>query len=87
MINSSPSIVDLNEDGQVEIIVGSTDKQLYVFNAAGKLKWTYATGDMIFSSPFVADIDPGRAGKEIAFGSGDGYFYLLSRMDSCYGNR
>ena len=77
--NSSPSIVDINGDGQVEIVVGSTDKLLYVFNAAGKLQWTYATDDMVFSSPFVADIDPSSAGKEIAFGSGDGYFYLLSK--------
>jgi hypothetical protein len=79
VINSSPSIVDINDDGQVEIIVGSTDKQLYVFNSTGQLQWAYATGDMVLSSPFVADIDPGNAGLEIAFGSGDGYFYLLSQ--------
>jgi len=79
VINSSPSISDLNEDGLAEIIVGSTDKNLYVFDASGNLKWTYATDDMVLSSPYVADIDANTAGKEIAFGSGDGYFYLLSQ--------
>jgi LruC domain-containing protein len=77
VINSSPRIADLNNDGQVEVIVGSTDKMLYVFDAAGKVKWTFSTGDMILSTPYVADMDASSAGLEIAFGSGDGYFYLL----------
>jgi hypothetical protein len=34
---------------------------------------------MILSSPIAAEIDANTAGKEIAFGSGDGYFYLLSQ--------
>ncbi|NCF69284.1 MAG: LruC domain-containing protein [Chloroflexi bacterium] len=78
VINSSPTIIDLDQNGQVEIIVGSTDKQLYVFAASGILKWTFPTDDMILSSPVAAEIDADTAGKEIAFGSGDGYFYVLS---------
>jgi LruC domain-containing protein len=77
VINSSPRIADLDKNGQVEIIVGSTDKKLHVFNASGNLEWSFTTGDLILSTPSVADIDRAHPGLEIAFGSGDGYFYLL----------
>lgn len=79
IINSSPRIADLDGMGGLEIIVGSTDKQLYVFNSNGTQRWTFATNDMILSSPLVADIDPSKAGQEIAFGSGDSYVYLLDQ--------
>ena len=77
VINSSPQIADLDGNGTLEIIVGSTDKNLYVLNNDGTLRWTYMTGDMILSTPSVADIDPSVEGLEIAFGSGDSYVYLL----------
>jgi LruC domain-containing protein len=77
IINSSPTIANLDGIGGPEIVVGSTDKKLYVFNWDGSLRWSYQTGDMILSSPEVADIDPSIAGLEIAVGSGDSYIYLL----------
>ncbi|MDM8518552.1 DUF4842 domain-containing protein [Anaerolineales bacterium HSG6] len=83
VINSSPRVADLDGDGSLEIVVGSTDKNLYVLNSNGSLRWTYPTGDMIFSTPAVADFDVASAGLEIAFGSGDSYVYLLDSM----GNR
>ncbi len=67
--NSSPTIADIDGNGTLEIVVGSQDKKLYVFNADGSLKWAFETADPIFGQPIVADIDPTRTGLEIAFGS------------------
>jgi LruC domain-containing protein/uncharacterized repeat protein (TIGR01451 family) len=75
--NSSPRIADVDGNGSMEIVVGSTDKHLYVFNNDGSLRWKYATGDMILGAPVVAEIDPNRPGLEIGVGSGDGLFYLF----------
>jgi LruC domain-containing protein len=79
IINSSPKIANLDGNGRPEIVVGSTDKKLYVLNWDGSTRWTYETGDMIFSSPEVADIDPSISGLEIVFGSGDSYVYHLDQ--------
>ncbi len=67
--NSSPTIADIDGNGSLEIVVGSQDKKLYVFNQDGSLKWTFESADPIFGQPIVADIDPANAGMEIAFGS------------------
>lgn len=77
VINSSPRIADIDGDGQVEIVIGSTDRKVYAFNGDGSVQWIFGTGDMVFSTPVVADIDPAAAGLETAFGSGDSYFYVL----------
>jgi len=79
VINSSPIIADLDGSGGPEIIVGSYDKGLYAYHSDGSLAWRFATGDVILSSPAVADIDPGRPGMEVVFGSGDSYVYLLDK--------
>jgi len=78
VINSSPRIVDLDGDGTLEIVVGSTDKKVYAFNGNGSVRWTYQTGDMVLSTPAVADIDPASPGLETVVGSGDSYVYLLN---------
>ena len=77
ILNSSPRLADLNGDGSLEIVVGSTNGTLYVFGADGSSRWTFVTGDMVLATPAVADFEPGRPGLEIAIGSGDGYVYLL----------
>ena len=77
VINSSPIIVDLDDDGELEIIVGAFDKKLYAFDKAGNQLWTFETGDVIMSSPRVANIDTASDGNEVIIGSGDTYIYLL----------
>ena len=82
VINSSPRIVDLDGNGTPEIVVGSTDKKVYAFNGNGSVRWTYQTGDMVLSTPAVADIDPSSPGLETVVGSGDSYVYLLNSADT-----
>ncbi|MEM7029619.1 MAG: FG-GAP-like repeat-containing protein, partial [Chloroflexota bacterium] len=79
IINSSPVSADLDGDGTLEIIVGSYDKHLYIFNADGTLVASYLAGDVIISTPAVGEVDTTVAGQEIAFGSGDGYLYILAK--------
>ena len=77
VINSSPKLADLDGDGALEIVVGSSDKRVYVYDRNASLRWSYPTGDMILSTPAVGDIDPGTPGLETVVGSGDRYVYLL----------
>jgi LruC domain-containing protein len=77
VINSSPQLADLDADGNLEIIVGSTDKRIYVFNHDGSQRWIFPTGDMVLSTPSAGEIDKASPGLEIVVGSGDRYVYLL----------
>jgi len=77
VIDSAPVVADLDGDGQLEIVVGSYDHNLYVYRANGELLWTYATHDVIMSTPAVGDVAPGLPGLEVVVGSGDRFVYLL----------
>ena len=69
---SSPA---LGSDGTVYI--GSFDSKLYALDAAtGAPKWSFATGDHIYSSPAVED-DPSGNTKAVYFASTDGNVYAL----------
>nr|MDO8099729.1 PQQ-binding-like beta-propeller repeat protein [Candidatus Njordarchaeota archaeon] len=77
-IDSSPAVADVDGDGQLEVIVGSSDNRVYCLNGAtGALKWSYTTGKRVFSSPAIADIN--RDGKlEVLVGSDDNHIYCLN---------
>jgi LruC domain-containing protein/uncharacterized repeat protein (TIGR01451 family) len=77
LFDSSPVAADLDGDGLKEILVGSYDKQLYVYHADGTLVWTFATGDAVIATPAVGELDRAHTGLEIAIASGDSYLYLL----------
>ncbi len=76
--NSGAVAADLDGDEDLEIIIGSWDKSLYVIDHEENLLWTYETEDVIVGSALVAELDAEHDGLEIAFGSGDGNFYLLN---------
>lgn len=75
-IKSSPAIVDLDGDGQLELLIGSDDKNLYALNNDGSLRWTFQTGDQIRSTPAIADLDK-DGDLEIVFCSKDKILYIL----------
>ncbi|MEM7536899.1 MAG: FG-GAP-like repeat-containing protein [Chloroflexota bacterium] len=82
-LNSSPAIADLDGDGDLEIVVGSQDNQVYAVELegdnAGNQLWTFETEDSVVATPVIADIDPTVAGLETIIGSGDAGIFLLDK--------
>ncbi len=59
-VRSSPTIVDLDDDGLSDVVVGSQDNHIWAFDAKGNniTGWPVDTGGAIsLSSPAVGDID------------------------------
>jgi len=53
------------------VYVGSGNGNIYAIDAVtGTLKWNYATGNSVFSSPAVSN-------GVVYVGSGDGYLYAI----------
>lgn len=81
-VYSSPSLCDLDNDNDLEVIFGAWDQRIYVLNHLGQSVWNniqpnapagipgYLNGDTIWSSPACADLDgdPQRH-KEIVIGA------------------
>jgi hypothetical protein len=77
---ASPTVADLDGDGDLEIIAGSWDYTCYAFHHNGSLVWNldydltnnqeygFVTGDTIWTTPVVADIDNDGA-KEVVYGA------------------
>lgn len=72
LVYSSPALADVdgNDDGKLEIVCGSYDGKMYVWNDDGTLLsgWPQETRGYILGSPVVADID-GDGKAEIIVGS------------------
>jgi WD40 repeat protein len=75
-IEASPALADLTGDGRIEIVVGSWDGQLYVWNDAGDALpgWPKRVGDQIISSAALVDLN-GDDRLDIVVGSKDGFLY------------
>jgi WD40 repeat protein len=75
-IEASPSVADLDGDGRLEIVVGSWDARLYLWDDAGQLLpgWPRQVGDQIISSAALVDLD-GDDRLDIVVGSKDGHLY------------
>ena len=73
----SASVVDLNNDGYLEILYGSHDYKLHCINYLGYEEWFFTTADRIIDSPSVADIDDDGT-PEILFASYDFSVYCLN---------
>lgn len=70
--------VDIDNDGQVEIVIGSEDRNVYVLNHLGELKWRYFMPDGVFSID-VCNIDHDSQDEhEILAGVDDGSVYILN---------
>ncbi|MBN1262722.1 MAG: VCBS repeat-containing protein, partial [Anaerolineae bacterium] len=75
-IEASPAVADLDGDGRLEIVVGSWDGRLYVWDDAGALLpgWPLQVGDQIISSAALVDLD-GDDHLDIVVGSKDHFLY------------
>lgn len=54
---SSPALADTDGDGKMEIGFGSFDRNVYLLNANGTVRWYYNAADTIWSSPAFANVD------------------------------
>jgi len=75
-VSGSPSLSDLDSDGDLEVVVGSEDGSVFAWHHDGTDVWAEApsTGARIRSSPAVGDLD-GDGDPEIVVGSEDGNVY------------
>lgn len=78
-VSSPIAVGDLNGDGRPEAVVGMSDGQLRVHDAAtGTLQWTWTPPNPVAqrSAPVVFDID-GDGAAEILLATGSGYVFAL----------
>jgi hypothetical protein len=54
---SSPALADTEGDGTMEIAFGGLDRNLYLLNVDGTVRWYYHAADTILSSPVFSNVD------------------------------
>jgi outer membrane protein assembly factor BamB len=75
--NACPAVADLDLDGYMELLVGSTDGHLYCLTPAGRARWRAKLNGEVVSSPAIGDVD-GDGSLEVVVGSMDGSLYCLT---------
>ncbi len=83
-IQTAPTIVDVNNDGDLDFIVGTwnasikTDNKIYAYRAKDqKLLWTYAVNDVMYHGTAVGDLD--KDGKaELVVGCYNDTLYCIN---------
>ncbi len=54
---SSPTIGDVDGNGDMEIVFGSWDRNIYMLNHLGEYQWHYFVADSVWSTAALADLD------------------------------
>ncbi|MFX0115455.1 MAG: FG-GAP repeat domain-containing protein [Candidatus Hodarchaeota archaeon] len=74
---SSPSLVDLDGDHDLEIVIGGNDSYVYAWHHNGQAVagWPQKTNGRVTSSPAIGDLVPSQPGPEIIIGSEDNFTY------------
>jgi len=80
-ILGSPTIGDVNNDGQDDIVVGSRNNSVYVYEGDGTgtqntILWEYETGGEVQCSPALVDLNDDDK-LEVIVASDDGSIYAL----------
>jgi hypothetical protein len=55
-VYGTPTLADVDRDGRLEIGFGSFDRNVYLLNADGSVRWYYNAADTVFTSPAFADV-------------------------------
>ena len=77
IIASSPAVGDMDGDGTLEIVSGSTDGNVYAWHLDGSpvsVLWPQQTGDWVYGAPVIVDLNEDGYRDVIAV-SGDGKVY------------
>ncbi|MGQ9702901.1 MAG: FG-GAP-like repeat-containing protein, partial [bacterium] len=82
---SGVNLADINNDGDLEIIVGSTNNQVYIWDYQGNLisGWPVTVGGMVQAKVAVGDID-NDGDKEIVVAARNGYVYIFNHDGTSY---
>jgi len=82
LVFSSPALGDIDNDGIIEVVVGSHDNWVYALDGTnGAVVWKYKTGSWVGSSPALGDIDSDGQ-VEVVVGSYDKKVYALDGDDN-----
>ena len=54
---STPALADTDGDGKMEIGFGSFDRNVYLLNYDGSVRWYYNAADSVWSSPIFVNVD------------------------------
>lgn len=81
-ITGSVAIGDVNGDGKDDIVVGSKDKFIYVYDGSGTgtqdtIIWEYETGQEVNGTPALADLD-GDSCLDVIVASNDCSVYAIN---------
>ncbi len=53
----SPAIADADGDGRMEVAFGGLDRNVYLLNYNGTVRWYYHAADTVFATPLFLNID------------------------------
>ena len=76
----APTIVDIDQDGTIELIFGDNSGMFYILNQEWMSYYnSYDMGDEIWGAPAIDDLD-GDGDLEIAITSKNGFFYIFNHL-------
>jgi hypothetical protein len=55
-VYGTPTLADVDRDGKLEVGFGAFDRNVYLLNADGSVRWYYNAADTVFASPVFADV-------------------------------
>jgi outer membrane protein assembly factor BamB len=67
-VYGTPTLADVDRDGRLEVGFGSFDRNVYLLNADGSVRWYYNAADTVFPSPRFLDV-AGNADLEMIIGT------------------
>ncbi|KAL6763316.1 hypothetical protein V8C86DRAFT_347755 [Haematococcus lacustris] len=76
-IQGQALVLDLNNDGHVEICAADTRGNIAAFNIAGEEVWSRHVKSMIAQAPMAGDIN-NDGDIEVVFGTSSGHIYVLA---------